>query len=197
MLIAAIAVPIVATLFIWYKSQFETPMPKAVLDAATSEPWVFSIFILLIAGSFATQYFFSSPTTRKYEVRTRTPILILIGPMVILAVSLLAWWRSEASFFSIVYMVAQKPLLLASVVGLTIGGLLLAFFMSTKDLQKRFLKVLTTLVSVFFMVLGPSYFIYGLQTAKMPYHIAVSAGLISLIVGIILFSKFVSKETES
>jgi hypothetical protein len=114
-----------------------------------------------------------------------------------LAVSLLAWWRSEASFFSIVYKVAQKPLMLASVFGLTIGGLLLAFFMSTKDLRKRLLRVLTTLVSAFLMFGGPSYFIYGLQTAKVPYPIAASAGLVSLIAGVILFLRFVSKETES
>lgn len=195
MLIAATAVPIVAALFLWYKSKFETPMPKAVLDAATANPWVFSAFALLIAGSFAIQYFLSPSTTRKSEVRTRTPILIFISPIVILVISMLAWWRSGESFVSVVYIVAQKPMMLGSVLGLTIGSLILAFFMSPKELQKRFLKVFITLGSVFLMFGGPSYLLYGLQVVKVPYRIAVLTGLVSLVAGIILFLRFVPKET--
>lgn len=85
--------------------------------------------------------------------------------------------------------------MLVSVFGLTIGGLVLAFFMSTRELQKRFLKVFITVVSVFLMFGGPSYLLYGLQAIKVPYHIAALTGLASVIVGIFLFLRFVPKET--
>jgi fucose permease len=67
--------------------------------------------------------------------------------------------------------------------------------MSTRELQKRFLRVFVTLVSVALMFGGPSYLIYGLQVVKVSYTIAVVIGLVSFVVGIFLFLRFAPKET--
>jgi len=196
LLIMAVAIPIVATVFFWYQNKFETPMPRAVLDSATSNPIVFSAFIALIALSFGVQYFLGSPATRKHEIRLRTPILVFIGPIIIIVISVLAWWQSNASFASTVSKIAQKPWMLGSVVGFTGGSLILAFLMSPRNLQKRCLRVLITLGSVFLMFGGPTYLMYGLQAVKAPYYVATLTGLVSFIAGIIIFLRFVPKETE-
>jgi len=195
LLVLAAAVPVGALIFSWSQSGFEKPMPKSVLESATANPWVFSVFVGLIVLSFIIQYVLGPPTTRKGDVRARTPILVFVGPIVILVISTLAWWQSGDSFVGVVYMVAQRPLMLGSVFGLTIGSLFLAFFMSTRELQKRFLRVSVTLVSVFLIFGGPSYLLYGLQVVKVPYHIAALSGLASIVAGIILFLRFVPKET--
>jgi hypothetical protein len=44
---------------------------------------------------------------------------------------------------------------------------------------------------------GPSYLIYALQTVKVSYSLATLTGLISFVVGIVVFLRFVPKETES
>jgi len=197
LLIVAVAIPIGAAVFFWYQDKFETPMSKAVLDSATSNPVVFSAFIAFIALSFGVQYVLGSPDTRKHEIRLRIPILVFIGPIIVIGISVLAWWQSGASFAVTVSEVAQKPLVLGSVVGLTVGSLFLAVLMSPRDLQKRCVKVLITLGSVFLMFGGPTYLMYGLQALKVPYYAVLLTGLASFIVGIIIFLRFVPKETGS
>jgi hypothetical protein len=197
LLILAVAVPIVALVFFWHQNNFEMPMPKAVLNSVTANPLVFSVFIVLIAASFAMQYFFGSPATKKHEIRLRTPILVFIGPIVVIIISALAWWQSGASFTTIVSEVAQKTLVLGTVMGLTVGSFLLAFVVSPREEQRRCFKVLVTLASVFLMLGGPSYLTYGLQTIKVPYSFATLIGLVSFLVGIVLFLRFVVKGVKT
>ncbi len=196
LLILAVAVPIVAVILVWHQNNFETPMAKAVLDSIISSPLVFSVFITLTIASFAVQYFFDSSERKKLEIRRRTPILIFIGPVVVLIVSLLAWWQSDTTLMAVLSEVAQKPLVLGSMVSLTLGGLILAFVMSAGDEQKRCFKALVTLASVFLMFGGPTYLIYGLQTVKVPYSYTALIGLASFVAGIIVFLRFVVKETK-
>lgn len=196
LLILAVAAPIVALVFAWYQNNFEAPMPKAVSDSILTSPLVFSIFIGLTVASFAVQYFLGSPARRKHEIRQRTPIPIFIGPVVVLIISVLAWWRSDASLITVLSEVAQKPFMLGSVTGLTLGSLILAFAMSAREEQKRCFKALVTLASVFLMFGGPTYLIYGLQAVEVPYSYATLIGLASFVTGIILFLRLVTKETK-
>ncbi len=195
-LIIAAAVPVVALVFSWSQNNFEMPMPEVVKDSILTNPLVFSVFIGLIVVSFAVQYFLDSPARRKNQIKRRTPILIFTGPIVSLAVSLLAWWQSGASLIDVFSEVAQEPYVLGSIAGLTAGSLILAFAMSTRKEQKRGFKVLITLASVFLMFGGPTYFMYGLQAAKIPYSYTVVVGLVSFIVGLIIFLRFVAQETK-
>jgi len=171
-------------------------MPIAVRDSILTSPLVFSVFIGLAVASFAVQYFLGSPAKRKNEIRRRTPILIFIGPVVILIISVLAWWRSDASFIIVLSEVAQKPFMLGSVAGLTGGSLILGFAMSTREEQKQCFKVLITLASVFLMFGGPTYLFYGLEAVKVPYLYAALLGLASFVIGIVIFLRFVIKETK-
>lgn len=196
LLIIAAAVPIIALVFSWSQNNFEMPMPEAVKDSILTNPLVFSVFIGLIVVSFAVQYILGSPAGRKNQIKRRTPILIFTGPIVALVVSLLAWWQSGASLINVFSEVAQKPFLLGSIAGLIAGSLILAFAMSAKKEQKRGFKVLITLASVFLMFGGPTYFIYGLQAAEIPYSYTVLIGLVSFIIGLIIFLRFVAKETK-
>lgn len=194
-LIIAVAVPIVAIVLVWYQNNFEMPMPKAVRDSILTSPLVFSVFIGLTVASFAVQYFLGSSARRKNEIRRRTPVLIFIGPVVVLIISVLAWWQSDASLVAVLSEVAQKPFMLGSVAGLTVGSLILAFAMSAREEQKRCFKALVTLASVFLMFGGPTYLIYALQAVEVPYSFAVLIGLVSFIAGIVIFLRFVIKET--
>lgn len=194
-LILAVVVPIVAIVFVWYQNNFETPMPKAVRDSILTSPLVFSVFIGLTVASFAVQYFLGSSARRKNEIRLRTPVLIFIGPVVVLIISVLAWWQSDASLVAVLSEVAQKPFMLGSVAGLTVGSLILTFTMSAREEQKRCFKALVTLASVFLIFGGPTYLIYALQAVEVPYSFAVLIGLVSFIAGIAIFLRFVIKET--
>lgn len=196
LLIMASAVPIVSTILVWFQNNFEMPMPKAVRDSILTSPLIFSVFIGLIAASFAVQYFFGSPTRRKNEIRRRAPVLVFIGPIVVLIVSMLAWWRSDTSLTAVLSEVAEKPFMLGSVAGLTVGSLILAFALSAREEQERCFKVLVTLASVFLMFGGPTYLIYGLQAVELPYLYATLIGLASFVTGIVIFLRFVIKETK-
>jgi len=196
LLVIAVAVPVIAVVFSWSQNNFETPMPKAVRDSILTNPLVFSVFIGFTVASFAAQYFLGSPARRKHEIRLRTPVLIFIGPVVVLIVSVLAWWQSDASFIAVLSEVAQKRFMLGSVGGLTVGSLTLAFAMSAREEQKRCFKALVTLASVFLMFGGPTYLIYALQAMKVPYSYAALIGLASFIAGIVIFLRFVIKETK-
>jgi hypothetical protein len=85
--------------------------------------------------------------------------------------------------------------MLGTIAGLTLGSLVLAFLTSKREEQKRCFKILLTLTSVFLMFGGPSYLIYGLQVLKLPYSYAAPLGLVSFIIGIFLFLRYVPKET--
>lgn len=196
LLIIATAVPVLTVVFFWYQNNFEMPLSETVLDTAMTSPWVFSALIGLIGASFAAQYFLGSPTRRKTDIRRRTPVLIFIGPVIVAFISVLAWWQSDASWIAAFSKVAQKPFMLGSVAGLTVGSLLLAFVTSAREEQKRCLKILVTLVSVFLMFGGP-YLIYAFQAVEVPYSFATLAGLVSLIAGIIMFLRFVVKGIET
>lgn len=196
LLIIAAAVPIFALVFSWSQNNFEMPMPEAVKDSILTSPLVFSVFIGLIVVSFAVQYVLGSPVRRKNQIKRRTPILIFVGPVVALVLSLLVWWQSGASLTDVFSEVAQELYMLGSIAGLTAGSLILAFAMSTRKEQKRGFKVLITLASVFLMFGGPTYFIYGLQAVKIPYSYTVFIGLVSFIIGVIIFLRFVAKETK-
>lgn len=196
LLITAAAVPIVAVVLVWSQNNLEMPMPTAVRDSILTSPFVFSIFILLAVASFAVQYFFGSSATRRPDIRRRTPILIFIGPIVVLIISVLAWWPGDTSFTTVLSEIATKPVVLGSLAGLTVGSLFLAFAISAREEQKRCFRVLVTLASVFLMFGGPTYLLYGLQAIKVPYSYAMLAGLASFVAGIIIFLRFVTKETK-
>ena len=188
--------PIVATVLVWFQNNFETPMSAAVRDSILTSPLIYSVFIGLIAASFAVQYFLGSPTRRKNEIRRRAPVLVFIGPIVVLIISMLAWWRSDTSLTAVLSEVAQKSFMLGSVAGLTVGSLILAFALSAREEQERCFKVLVTLASVFLMFGGPTYLIYGLQAVEVPYLYATLIGLASFVTGIVIFLRFVIKETK-
>lgn len=188
--------PIVATVLVWLQDNFETPMSEAVRDSILTSPLIFSVFIGLAVASFAVQYFLGSPARRKHEIRRRAPVLVFIGPIVVLIISVLAWWQGDTSLTAVISEVAQKPFMLGSVASLTVGSLILAFAMSVREEQKRCFKVLVTLASVFLMFGGPTYLIYGLQALNVPYLYATPIGLASFVTGIVIFLRFVIKETK-
>lgn len=196
LLITAVAVPIVATILVWHQKNFEVPMPEVVRDSILTSPFMFSVFIGLAVASFAVQYFLGSPARRKHEIRRRTPVLIFIGPVVLLIISVLAWWQSNTSLMTVLSEVAQEPFMLGSVVGLTVGSLILAFAMSAREEQKQCFRALVTLTSVFLMFGGPTYLNYALQIVEVPYAYAALIGLASFVTGIVIFLRFVIKETK-
>ena len=51
-------------------------------------------------------------------------ILIFVGPVVVVFISVLAWWQSDASLIAVFSEVAQRTLVLGSIAGLTVGSLI-------------------------------------------------------------------------
>jgi len=193
LLIVAIIVPALATLLFWYQAGFERPMPKEVFDKVTRNPIVFPAFVGLVAASFWVHYHAFPKERRNRETIRKTPILIFIGIGVATISAALLWWQNP-DISTIISEIAHRPFVLGSAVGLILGGLGLIFLLSSKEDQRRSIKVTLMLVAAFLVFGGPTYLIYILETLGIPYLLVVLLGLFSFAVGLILFTRLIKEE---
>jgi len=197
LLILAVLVLVVDVVYYWSQVGFDVNLAMLVSDLVASNIVVFPTFLGLVALSFIVQYYYGSTKTRRGDMRARTPILVLSGFGVGLTALLLRWWISPSSPpRSIVSYVVRKPLVSGSAVALVIGGLVLAFFLSSRNEQRRILRAALIFLAAFLMFGGPTYLIYGLQNVGLPYPILVLGGLIAFVVGVLLFWRLVGKQTK-
>ncbi|NIW15135.1 MAG: hypothetical protein GWN31_14655, partial [Candidatus Thorarchaeota archaeon] len=80
-------------------------------------------------------------------------------------------------------------------VGLTLAGIVMMFFSSSKETQKKSVKAGLTVVAAFLVFGGPTYLVYALQRVDVPYPFLALLGLASFTVGLFLFMRLM-KEKE-
>jgi uncharacterized membrane protein YidH (DUF202 family) len=195
LLIVAVIVPAIVTLIIWYQAGFEKPMPKEVFDRVAQSPIVFSAFIGLVAASFWLHYKALPKERRNKETIRKTPILIFMGIGVVIFSGVLLWWQNpDITTKEVILEIARKPFLVGSALILIFGGLSLIFLLSSKDEQRRALRITLMLISAFLVFGGPTYFILILQTAGIPYLLLILMGLFSFTLGLILLTRFIKEE---
>jgi len=195
LLIAAVAVPILSTLFFWYQAGFVRPMPREVFDRVAENPIIFPAFVGLVAASFWVQYRSFPLERRKRETMRKVPILFFMGVGVAVISAVLLWWQDpEVSTRSIISFIVHRPFIIGSVGGLVLGGLALIFLLSSKEEQRRSIKAALTLIAAFLVFGGPTYLLFFLQALNLPYLLLILVGLFSFVVGIILFTKLIEEK---
>lgn len=196
-LIASIAVPVTATAVFWYQANFVMPLPKEVFDRVAGNPIIFSMSMGLVGASFLTQYYWLLPEGKR-EIFRKTPILILMGVSVTVVASVLLWWQDPtASARTIISGIVRRPFILGAIVGLPLEGIIIAFLLSSREVQKRCIKAMLTLLAALLMFGGPTYLMFIFQRLAVPYPLLVLFGLASFTVGVILFTDLIKGEGET
>jgi hypothetical protein len=91
----------------------------------------------------------------------------------------------------------RKPLVSGSAAALVIGGLVLAFWLSSREEQRRILRAALIFVAAFLIFGGPTYLVYVMQNVGgLPYSIMVLGGLIAFVVGVLLLWRLIGKQTK-
>jgi len=192
LLILAVAVLAVATVFYWYQGGWEN------IDQLTNNYWVFAVFLGLTAISFFVQHRFGVPERKKREIRRRVPILFAFGVGVAIYAAVLFWLKNpSASQRSIISSVGRTPVVLGSALGLILGGAALGFVLLPKGDQKRVKNVFLTVLAAFLMFGGPTYLLYIAQPLPIPYSLLVLLGLAAFVVGVFLFLRLFGKESKT
>jgi len=196
-LIAAIAVPALATLFFWYQAGFEKPMPMDVFNKVTRNPIIFPVFVGLVAASFWVHYRSLPQERRNRETIRKTPILIFMGIGVAAISSALLWWQNpDIPLKTIISVMVHRPFVLGSAVGLILGGLGLIFLLSSKEDQRRSIKITLMLIAALLVFGGPTYLLSVLEALGIPYLLVVLLSLFSFALGLILLTRLIKEEEK-
>lgn len=133
---------------------------------------------------------------RKSRLHFLPPILIAIGIGVAVISSIFLWQQDPAiSPRTIMSRLIDRPYIPGASVGLTFVGIVMVFFLSSKETQKKSVKAGLTVVAAFLVFGGPTYLVYVLQRVDVPYPFLALLGLASFIVGLFLFMRLM-KEKE-
>lgn len=128
--------------------------------------------------------------SRKFRLRVLPPILIVVGISVTVISSIILWRQDPAaSPRTIISRLVDRPYIPGATVSLTLVGIAIAFFLSSKETQKRSVKAGLTLLAAFLVFVGPTYLLYALQQVAVPYSLLALLGLASFIVGLFLFMR--------
>lgn len=127
---------------------------------------------------------------RKFRLRVLPLILIVMGISVTVISSIILWRQDPAaSPRTIISRLMDRPYIPGATVGLTLVGIAIAFFSSSKETQKRSVKAGLTVLAAFLVFGGPTYLLYALQRVAVPYPFLALLGLASFIVGLFLFTR--------
>jgi len=192
LLILALGVLAVATVFFWYQGGWEN------IDQLTNSHAVFATFLGLIAISFFVQYRFGVLERRKREIRRRVPVLFVFGVGVVVFAAALLWLKNpSASPRSIISGVARTPAVLGSALSLILGGAVLGFVLLPRGDQKRVKSVLLIVLAAFLTFVGPTYLLYAAQWLPIPYSYLALLGLACFAVGVFLFLRLFGRESRT
>jgi len=197
LLIVAVLVPIVSMLVFWSQEGFKAPMSAKVFDSVARNPVIFPVFLVLVAASFWLQYR-NLPTGSKREMLGKTAIPIFLGLAVAVFSLVLIWWRNppDASTRTIVSQFANTMPLSGSAVALTLGGVILAFLVLSKEEKNRLVRAVAFPFSALLMFGGPTYAILLLNRLNIPYIILVPIGFASFTAGLIIFLRLIKEEVK-
>ena len=118
------------------------------------------------------------------------PIFIIAGIGIAIIASIIVWQQNPAaSPRTIISRVMDRPYIPGATVSLTLVGIAIAFFLSSKETQKRSVKAGLTLLAAFLVFVGPTYLLYALQQVAVPYPLLALLSLACFIVGLFLFMR--------
>jgi len=126
----------------------------------------------------------------KFRLHVLPPILIAIGIGVTVISSIILWRQDPAaSPRTIMSRIMGRPYIPGASVGLTLVGIVIVFFLSSRETQRKSVKAGLTVLAAFLVFGGPTYLLYALQQVPVPYPFLALLGLASFIAGLFLFTR--------
>ena len=128
--------------------------------------------------------------SKEFGRRVLPPILVVIG-IGVTVISSIVLWRQDpaASPRTIISRLIDRPYIPGASVGLTLLGIVMTFFSSSKETQKKSVKAGLMVLAAFLVFGGPTYLLYALQQMAIPYPFLAFFGLASFVVGLFLFTR--------
>ena len=127
---------------------------------------------------------------KKFRRRILPPILVVIGISVTVISSIILWRQDPAaSPRTIISRLIDRPYIPGASVGLTLLGIVMMFFFSSKETQKKSVRAGLMVLAAFLVFGGPTYLLYALQQVTIPYPFLALFGLASFVVGLFLFTR--------
>ncbi len=131
----------------------------------------------------------------KFRLHVLPPILIAIGIGVTVISSIILWQQDPAaSPRTIMSRLMDRPYIPGASVGLALVGIVMVFFLSSKETQRKSVKAGLTVLAAFLVFGGPTYLVYALQRVAVPYPFLALLGLASFIVGLFLFTRLMKEK---
>lgn len=128
--------------------------------------------------------------SKEFRRRVLPPILIAIGIGVTVISSIILWRQDPAaSPKTIISRLIDRPYIPGASVGLTLLGIVIMFFFSSKETQKKSVRAGLMVLAAFLVFGGPTYLLYALQQVAVPYPFLALFGLASFVVGLLLFTR--------
>jgi uncharacterized membrane protein YagU involved in acid resistance len=133
--------------------------------------------------------------SKIFKRRIVPPILIIAGISIAIIASIIVWQQNPAaSPRTIILNLIDPPYIIGAAVGLTVIGIIAAFFQSSKETKKRSLRAFLMVLAAFLVFVGPTYLIYALQRVVSPYPLVALLGIASFIVGLVLFTRLIKEK---
>jgi lipopolysaccharide export LptBFGC system permease protein LptF len=128
--------------------------------------------------------------SKKFSRRILPPILVAIGIGVTVISSIILWRQDPAaSPRTVILRLIDRPYIPGASVGLTLLGIVMMFFFSSKETQKKSVRAGLMVLAAFLVFGGPTYLLYALQQVTIPYPFLALFGLASFVVGLFLFMR--------
>jgi len=132
----------------------------------------------------------SKGISRRFRHWALPPILIAIGIGVAVVSSVILWQQDpNASARTIVSRLVDRIYIPGASVGLTALGIVMMFFFSSKEMQKKSVNAGLMVLAAFLVFGGPTYLLYVLQGVAVPYPFVAFFGLACFVVGLLLFMR--------
>jgi len=133
--------------------------------------------------------------SKIFKRRIVPPILIIAGISIAIIASIIEWQQNPAaSPRTIILNLIDPPYIIGAAVGLTVIGIVAAFFQLSKETKRRSLRAFLMVLAAFLVFGGPTYMMYALQGVVSSYPLVVFLGIASFIVGLVLFTRLIKEK---
>jgi len=134
--------------------------------------------------------------SKKPRLRVLPPLLIVAGIGIAVISLIVLWWQDpSASPRTIISsLIEDRPYIPGVSAGLTLGGIVTAFLLSSKETQKRCVKAGLTVFAAFLVFGAPTYLLYALHELAVSYSLLVSLVLALFVVGLFFLMRLLREK---
>jgi len=133
--------------------------------------------------------------SKIFKRRIVPRILIIAGISIAIIASIIVWQQDPAaSPRTIILNLIDPPYIIGAAVGLTVIGIIAAFFQLSKETKRRSFRAFLMVLAAFLVFGGPTYLMYALREVVSPYSFVVLIGIASFIVGLVLFTRLIKEK---